>query len=94
MKPFDYTAVQSVDEVTALLGAHPGALLLAGGTDLIVQLRAGRKTADLVVDIKHIPELNEIRYDPAQGLRLGAAVPVTESAPTAPSATLTPRSPM
>jgi CO/xanthine dehydrogenase FAD-binding subunit len=75
VKPFDYAAVQSVDEATALLGAHPGALLLAGGTDLIVQLRAGRKTADLVVDIKRIPELNEIRYDPAQGLTLGAAVP-------------------
>ena len=50
MRPFDYAAVQSVDEATALLRAHPGALLLAGGTDLIVQLRAGRKTADLVVD--------------------------------------------
>ena len=75
MKQFDYAAVQSVDEATSLLGARPGALLLAGGTDLIVQLRAGRKTADLVVDIKRIPELNEIRYDPAQGLTLGAAVP-------------------
>ena len=75
MKQFDYAAVRSIDEATSLLAANPCALLLAGGTDLIVQLRAGRKTADLVIDIKRIPELNEIRYDPAHGLTLGAAVP-------------------
>ncbi len=75
MKQFDYTAAKSVGEATSMLAAHPRALLLAGGTDLIVQLRAGRKTADLVIDVKRIPELIEIRYTPAQGLTLGASVP-------------------
>ena len=75
MKQFDYTAATSVGQATSLLAANPRALLLAGGTDLIVQLRAGRKTTDLVVDIKRIPEPNEISYTPAQGLTLGAAVP-------------------
>jgi len=75
VKPFDYAAPQSVGEATRLFGGAPRALLLAGGTDLLVQLRSGRKTADLVIDLKRISELNEIRYDAAHGLTLGAAVP-------------------
>jgi len=75
VKHFDYAAPESVGEAARLLGAHPQALLLAGGTDLLVQLRSGRKTADLVIDLKRIAELNEIRCDAAHGLTLGAAVP-------------------
>ena len=75
MKHFDYAAPQSVGEAAHLLGVHPQALLLAGGTDLLVQLRSGRKSADLVIDLKRISELNEIHYDAAHGLILGAAVP-------------------
>ena len=75
MKNFQYAAPQSVSEVTSLLAGNRRALLLAGGTDLLVQLRAGRKNADLIVDVKHVPELNEIRYDSTRGLTLGAAVP-------------------
>lgn len=75
MKNFQYAAPQSVGEVTSMLAGNRRALLLAGGTDLLVQLRAGRKNADLVIDIKHVPELNEIHYDASSGLTLGAAVP-------------------
>jgi carbon-monoxide dehydrogenase medium subunit len=75
VKWFDYAAPVSVTEAVGLLTAHPSARLLAGGTDLLVQLRAGRKETDLVVDAKHIPELNAIHYDPTGGLTLGSAVP-------------------
>jgi len=75
VKWFDYAAPRSVSEAAGLLASHPGARLLAGGTDLLVQLRAGRKETDYVVDLKRIPELNAIDYDPQRGLTLGAAVP-------------------
>lgn len=75
MKRFDYASPRSLEEAVQLKSAHAQAQLLAGGTDLLVQLRAGRKQTDLVVDIKHVPELNELHYDPARGLTLGAAVP-------------------
>jgi CO/xanthine dehydrogenase FAD-binding subunit len=75
VKWFDYAAPQSLDQAVALMAAHPGARPLAGGTDLLVQMRSGRHETDYVVDVKHVPELNEIAYDPAHGLTLGAAVP-------------------
>lgn len=75
MKWFDYAAPQSLKEAVSLLAAHPRAQPLAGGTDLLVQLRSEQKETNFVIDVKRIPELNQMRYDPAYGLTLGAAVP-------------------
>jgi len=74
VKWFDYSAPSSLSEALKLLRENSQALLLAGGTDLLVQMRAGRKQTDLVIDIKNIAELNQLVLD-ASGLRLGAAVP-------------------
>lgn len=76
MKPFDYAAPETLGAVAALLAQHgERARVLAGGTDLLVQLRAGRFDADLVVDVKRVPELGSISFDPRLGLSIGAAAP-------------------
>jgi carbon-monoxide dehydrogenase medium subunit len=76
LKWFDYAAPRSLAEAVGLLAEHGDrARVLAGGTDLLVQLRAGRREAGVVVDIKNIPELAEISCDSGQGLTLGAAAP-------------------
>lgn len=75
MQAFSYVAAQSVDEVVNLL-AEKGdmARVLSGGTDLLVALREGRRKADVVIDVKRLPETTAMTYD-AQGLTLGSAVP-------------------
>lgn len=76
MKAFTYAAPQSIAEVTTLLSQNGSQIrILAGGTDLLTQMRENRRTVDVVVDVKQIPELNQLTYDPVQGLTIGAAVP-------------------
>lgn len=76
MQAFDYVSAHSVEQVVSLLGLHgENARILNGGTDLIAQLREGVRRAGLLVDIKPIPEVNELEYDPILGLTIGAAVP-------------------
>jgi carbon-monoxide dehydrogenase medium subunit len=76
VKSFDYAAPTTLAEATELLAKANGTgRVLAGGTDLLVQLREHLKEADLVVDLKRIPELLELSYSANQGLRLGASVP-------------------
>ena len=74
MQSFEYIAPKSAEEVATLLAGKNGdAQILAGGTDLLVQLREGRRQAKLVIDIKNIPELTQVTFDSTNGLRIGAA---------------------
>lgn len=76
MKDFAYAAPATLREAASLLAEADGkARLLAGGTDILVQLREGLRDADLVIDVKKIPELMELSFSAAKGLRLGASVP-------------------
>ena len=77
MKWIDFEKPNTVEDAVKLLSDSGGtARAMAGGTDLIVQLRAGhpRINPDVVIDIKSIPELNELSYDANKGLTVGAAV--------------------
>jgi carbon-monoxide dehydrogenase medium subunit len=61
--------------VSLLERGGPTARVLAGGTDIIVQARERKRHVNLLVDIKPIPETQELKYDADIGLTVGAALP-------------------
>ncbi len=76
MEAFDFVAAKSIDEAVSILNEHGDrARIIAGGTDILVMMRAGRRLADVVIDVKDIPELSNMSYSAGGGLNLGAAVP-------------------
>ena len=76
MEAFDFVSPSSIEEAVSILNEHGDrARMIAGGTDILVMMRAGRRLADVVVDVKGIPELDEMSYSLDGGLTLGAAVP-------------------
>jgi carbon-monoxide dehydrogenase medium subunit len=76
VKDIAYAAPRTVAEAVGLLNDKGDrARVLAGGTDLIVQVREYRRDIDVMVDVKRVPELTELRYDPKAGLTIGAATP-------------------
>ena len=70
----EYFAVSSIEDACSLLAERSGSRILAGGTDLLVQMRAGLATPRDIIDIKHIPGLCAISLD-EKGLTIGAAAP-------------------
>ena len=70
----NYKSPNSIEEATALLAAANGnARILAGGTDLLVQIRGGFADPELIIDVKNIPELRAITSG-SDGIQIGAAV--------------------
>src|SRR5215470_12425654 len=77
MPSLSFAAPTSVDEAVKILaGASGMAKVLAGGTDLLVQLRSGRLKPELIVDTKRIPGMLGIREEANQFV-IGAATPGT-----------------
>lgn len=70
-----FEAPETVEAAVTLMAAEPGkAHALAGGTDLLVQLKSGRLSPDLIVDLKRIPSMVAITPEDG-GFRIGGAVP-------------------
>lgn len=69
-----YESPATVGDAVRLLQADPEARVLAGGTDLLVQARAGSVRPSAFIDLKRIPELVALTVD-HRGARLGAATP-------------------
>jgi aerobic carbon-monoxide dehydrogenase medium subunit len=73
MRAFDHFTPQSLPEALELLGRLNGqARVIAGGTDLMLQLKADIKSPATIINIKRLPELKAISYDESTGLWLGA----------------------
>ena len=69
-----YEAPETIEAASALLaGASGDARVLAGGTDLLVQIRSDILEPNLIVDIKKIGEMRQVTAEKG-GLRIGAAV--------------------
>jgi CO/xanthine dehydrogenase FAD-binding subunit len=75
---FDYRRPATLAEVTEILANYSGSVhVLAGGTDLVAWLRDDAIAPDLVVDIKNVPGLHDLRLD-GDTLRIGALVTFTD----------------
>ena len=73
MRRFQYMAPQSLDEAVSLLQEHgDGVKLLAGGTDLLVQMKEAGLHPPAVVSLHALRELRGIEFDATAGLRIGA----------------------
>ncbi len=77
MQELAYERPTTIAKAVALM-ARDGARALAGGSDLIPQLREGRRSASVIVDLKHIPALNDFRREPDGTWRIGAALSVAK----------------
>jgi len=76
-----YLAPRTLDEaIRAYAAAGSAARILAGGTDLLVQMRSGAVQPGLIVDIKKIEEMTAIEETADGGFRIGAAVSGAELA--------------
>ncbi len=66
----------TLSDALGLLDRHRGATVLAGGTDVMVEVNAGRRRPEHVIAVDRVAELREWHYDIGAGaVRLGAAVP-------------------
>lgn len=72
---FDYIKPASLGEASTFLAQHVGeARAFIGGTDVFVRMRDGAWQDKYLVDVKGLPGMNDLKFDPARGLTVGAAV--------------------
>ena len=73
MRNFEYFEPSTVSEATSLLAKYKEEVrIIAGGTDLLVEMKQERISPKYIINIKTIPGLDYINYDSKKGLRIGA----------------------
>jgi len=76
---FEYLAPKTVKECIALLSQYgKKAKVIAGGTDLISQMKWGEIKPDYLIGLSQIPNLDEIQFSSPIGLKLGALAKIGE----------------
>lgn len=71
-----YHTPKSFADAATIAAASSGTLrFLAGGTDVLVQMRAGMVQPDDLIDLKHIPGVDQVTQTPDGGWKIGIAVP-------------------
>ena len=78
MKRFDYLAPKNLKEAIEMMSDHPEAIPLAGGTDLLVQMKEGHRSAQALLSLKRIPEVHQLTCNGK--LAFGSAVTVGQIA--------------
>ena len=77
MKAFEYLRPSSLEEACAALADSNGsAKVLAGGTDVLVQMRAGTLRPATLVSLRDVPGLDFVRAEADGGLTIGALAPL------------------
>lgn len=75
---FTYRAPRSQEELLDVLSNEESIRILAGGTDLMVEMRNGLARPDVVVDIKAVDGFGDIRWEDGVGLHIGPGVTINE----------------
>lgn len=79
IRRFEFQAPSSLKDTLDILEKMRGDVkILVGGTDLILQMKQGQLRPSLVVDVKGIPQLNNLEWSERGGLHIGAAVPLSK----------------
>src|SRR4030042_3506030 len=75
IKDFEYFKPSALPEAISLLAQYKGRVkILAGGTDLLLQMKQNSLTPECLIDIKNISELDYIKHNEEEGLKIGALV--------------------
>ena len=78
LSKFDYFRPDNLEEAVAYLDKNSGTNILAGGTDIMLELRSNTIDVKHLLDIKDIPETKKLSYVPGEGLFIGASIPVNK----------------
>jgi 4-hydroxybenzoyl-CoA reductase subunit beta len=71
---FSYVAPNSVREAVDLISTEPEAVLMAGGTDVLINIKHRLVTPKMVVGIRQLPELHGLQTMPRGGMTIGAGI--------------------